>query len=165
MHKCVAYCRVQHLHQIHLDNHYGHHTGKTGRCSSHPGTGSVQLGSNVENMSEAHQSRPHSLTDHHTSTIWECTWRQKANREERWVWKSTRSLNYYLCITREWIQLLLIVSTAELSAGAVGHTLYLKANCQTNEVIWALTSGRRPTRANQTQVTTSQVMVVAGIVT
>lgn len=78
--------------------------------------------------------------------------------------KSGRARDHYIII-REWIHLLLIVSTAELSAGAVGHTLYLKANCQTNEVIWTLTSGRRPTRANQTQVTTGQVMVIAGIVT
>ncbi len=54
-----------------------------GRCSSHPDTGSVQLGSNVENMSEAHRSHPHSLTDHHTSTIWECIWGQKTNQRRK----------------------------------------------------------------------------------
>lgn len=66
---------------------------------------------------------------------------------------------------REWIHLLLIVSTAELCTGAVSHTLYLKANSQTNEVIRTLTCGRSTTRANQTQVTTGQVMVIARIVT
>lgn len=66
---------------------------------------------------------------------------------------------------REQIHLPLIVSTTELSAGAVSHALDLKANSQTNEVIWTLTSGRCPAWANQTQVTAGQVMVIAGIVT
>lgn len=73
--------------------------------------------------------------------------------------------SHYSITKREQIHLLLIVSTTELSTGAVSHTLNLKANSQTNEVIRTLTPGRCSTRANQTQVTTGQVMVIARIVT
>jgi len=60
---------------------------------------------------------------------------------------------------------LLVVSTAELGAGAVGDTLDLKAHHDADEVIWALAASLLPTRGNQTQVTAGQVMGGAGVFT
>lgn len=51
---------------------------------------------------------------------------------------------------RQQMNVLLVVTTAELSAGAVGHTLNLKANRQANKMIRTFASGTCAARPNQT---------------
>lgn len=59
----------------------------------------------------------------------------------------------------------LVVSAAELRAGAVGHTLDLEAHGQADEVVRALAGGPLAPRPDQTQVTTGEVVVRARVLT
>jgi len=57
----------------------------------------------------------------------------------------------------------LVVSAAELRAGAVGHTLDPEAHRQADEVVRTLAGGPLPARRDQTQVTARQRVGRAGV--